>query len=86
MVKAVVLRLRRTTGTIFDQRVLPQCHRPSHHSEARKCEAGKADNAANPTVLQRTAQKRPCTKEKPAGAEGTRFESSYGAMRTRGVE
>ena len=33
-----------------------------------------------------TAQKRPCTKEKPAGAEGTRFESSYGAMRTRGVE
>ena len=53
--EAVVLRIHRAAGAILDQRVLPQRHRPSYYSAAWQCEAGKADNAANPTVLQRAA-------------------------------
>ena len=86
MVKALVLRLCRAAGAIFDQRILSQCYRPSYHSEARKCEAGKADDAANPTVLQRAAQKRPCAKEKPGGTERAQLESSHGAMRSCGTQ
>lgn len=85
-VKAVVLRLRRAAGSILDQRVLPQRHRPSYHSAAWQCEAGKADDAANPTVLQRTAQERPGAKEKPAGAERTRTQPPHGAVRSCGAE
>ena len=86
MVKALVFHLCRAAGAILDQRVLPQRHRSSHHSEAWQCEAGKVDDAANPTVLQRAAQERSRAEEKPAGAERTRSESPHGAMRTRGVE
>ena len=50
--EAVVLRLRRAAGSILDQRVLPQRHRPSYHSAAWQCEAGKADDASNPAILQ----------------------------------
>ena len=86
LIEALVLRLRRAAGAILDQRVLPQRHRSSHHSEARKCEAGKADDAANPAVLQRAAQERSRAEEKPAGAERTRSESPHGAMRSCGAE
>ena len=86
MDEALVLRLRRTTGTVLNTGVLPQRHRSSHHSKAWQREAGKADDAANPTVLQRAAQERSCAEEKPAGAERTRSESSHGAMRSCGAE
>ena len=86
MAEAVVLRLRRAAGAILDQRVLPQRHRSPHHSKARRCEAGKADDAANPAVLQRAAQKRPCAKEKPGGTERAQPESSHGAVCPCGAE
>ena len=50
--EALVLRLRRTTGTVLNTGVLPQRHRSSHHSKAWQREAGKADDAANSAVLQ----------------------------------
>ena len=80
--ETVVFRLRRAAGAIFNQGILSQCYRPSYHSEARKCEAGKADNAANPTVLQRAAQERSRAEEKPAGAERAQPEPTHGAVRS----
>ena len=62
----VVLRLRRAAGAILNQRVLPQRDWSPRHSKDWQCKTGKVDDAANPTVLQRSSQKRPCAKEKPA--------------------
>ena len=47
---------------------------------------GKADDAANPTVLQRAAQERSRAEEKPAGAERTWPKSSHGAVCPCGAE
>ena len=86
MDEALVLRLCRTAGTVLNTGILPQRHRSSHYSGTWKCKAGKTDDAANPTVLQRAAQERSRAEEKPPGAERTQFEPSYGAVRSCGAE